>query len=213
MALFTKICGLSEPVGLQTALDNGADMVGFVFFPASPRNVGSDAAAQLLQQVPSGVDRVGVFVDPENDYLDTVLGKARMDLLQLHGDETPERCRAIAIYFGLPLIKAIKVSSPADIEKARDYEDIVDWLMFDASPPKDATRPGGHGLSFDWSMLRGLSFKRPWLLSGGLHAGNLADAVKRSGANAVDVSSGVESAPGRKDPEKIRAFLAAARDI
>lgn len=213
MALFTKICGLSEPLGLQTALDNGADMVGFVFFPASPRNVGSDAAAQLLQQVPSGVDRVGVFVDPENDFLDSMLGKARLDLLQLHGDETPERCRAIAIYFGLPLIKAIKVSSPADIEKARDYEDIVDWLMFDASPPKEATRPGGHGLSFDWSMLQGQSFKRPWLLSGGLHAGNLAEAVKRSGANAVDVSSGVESAPGRKDPDRIRAFLAAARDI
>ncbi|MBX3455742.1 phosphoribosylanthranilate isomerase [Ferrovibrio sp.] len=213
MGLFTKICGLSEPVGLQTALDHGADMVGFVFFQASPRNVGAEAAAQLLQQVPSGVDRVGVFVDPENDYLDTVLGKARLDLLQLHGDETPERCRAIAIYFGLPLIKAIKVSSPADIEKAREYEDIVDWLMFDASPPKDATRPGGHGLSFDWTMLKGQSFKRPWLLSGGLHAGNLAEAANKSGANAVDVSSGVESAPGRKDPEKIRAFLAAARDI
>ncbi len=207
MALFTKICGINDPVALETALEFEADMLGFVFFPPSPRNLGIEAAVTLLNEVPSGTDRVGLFVDPSNDQLDAVLGKARLDLLQLHGDETPERCRAITIYFGLPLIKAIKVSGPEDIERAREYEDIVDWLLFDASPPKGATRPGGNGLAFDWDMLKGKSFKRPWLLSGGLTPDNLAEAVRRSGATAVDVSSGVESAPGKKDPAKIRAFL------
>ncbi len=207
MALFTKICGITDPVALETALEFEADMLGFVFFPPSPRNLGLEAAVTLLNEVPSGTDRVGLFVDPSNDQLDAILGKARLDLLQLHGDETPERCRAITIYFGLPIIKAIKVSTPADIEKARDYEDIVDWLLFDAAPPKDATRPGGNGQAFDWDMLKGKSFKRPWLLSGGLTPDNLEEAVRRSGATAVDVSSGVESAPGKKDPAKIRAFL------
>jgi len=207
MALFTKICGITDGQALETALEFEADMLGFVFFPGSPRNLSLDAAVSLLDQVPSGTDRVGLFVDPSNDQLDAMLGKARLDLLQLHGDETPERCRAITIYFGLPIIKAIKVSTPADIEKARDYEDIVDWLLFDAAPPKDATRPGGNGRAFDWDMLKGKSFKRPWMLSGGLTPENLEEAVRRSGATAVDVSSGVESAPGKKDPAKIRAFL------
>jgi len=207
MALFTKICGINDPVALETALEFEADMLGFVFFPPSPRALTAETAAALLENVPSGTDRVGLFVDPSNDQLDAILGKARLDLLQLHGDETPERCRAITIYFGLPLIKAIKVSGPEDIEKAREYEDIVDWLLFDACPPKGATRPGGNGLSFDWDMLKGKSFKRPWLLSGGLTPDNLEEAVRRSGAAAVDVSSGVESAPGKKDPAKIRAFL------
>lgn len=207
MALFTKICGITDPVALETALEFEADMLGFVFFPPSPRNLSLEAAVTLLDQVPSGTDRVGLFVDPSNDQLDAILGKARLDLLQLHGDETPERCRAITIYFGLPLIKAIKVSGPEDIEQARAYEDIVDWLLFDARPPKGATRPGGNGQAFDWDMLKGQSFKRPWLLSGGLTPDNLEEAVRRSGASAVDVSSGVESAPGKKDPAKIRAFL------
>ncbi len=207
MALFTKICGITDPVALETALEFEADMLGFVFFPPSPRNLNLEAAVTLLDQVPSGTDRVGLFVDPSNDQLDAILGKARLDLLQLHGDETPERCRAITIYFGLPLIKAIKVSGPEDIEQARAYEDIVDWLLFDARPPKGATRPGGNGQAFDWDMLKGQSFKRPWLLSGGLTPDNLEEAVRRSGASAVDVSSGVESAPGKKDPAKIRAFL------
>lgn len=213
MALFTKICGLNDETALQTAVDCGADMVGFVFFPPSPRSLETDLAATLVSQVPSGIDRVGLFVNPETDFLDAVLGKVRVDLLQLHGDESPDRCRAISIYFGLPIIKAIKVSSAADIEQAHDYEDLVDWLLFDAQPPPGARLPGGNGRSFDWDLLKGHSFRRPWLLSGGLHAGNLAEAVRRSGANAVDVSSGVESAPGRKDPDRIRAFLAAAQTI
>jgi phosphoribosylanthranilate isomerase len=214
MPLFTKICGLTDEAAVEAAVEHGADMVGFVFYPASPRNLSAEQAEALLRGVPSGVDRVGLFVDPETDFLDQILAKARLDLLQLHGDETPERCRAISIYFGLPIIKAIKVSTKADLKAAKEYEDAVDWLMFDARPPVDgAGLPGGNGRAFDWTILKGAEFKRPWLLAGGLTPENLAQAVNQSGATAVDVSSGVESAPGKKDPGKIRAFLDAARRL
>jgi phosphoribosylanthranilate isomerase len=213
MPVLAKICGLTDDAAVEAAVQHGADMLGFVFFPASPRNLSAEQAEALLREVPSGIDRVGVFVDPETDFLDRILAKARLDLLQLHGDETPERCRAISIYFGLPIIKAIKVSSKADLKAAKAYEDAVDWLMFDAAPPKDATRPGGNAASFDWSIMQGAKFNRPWLLSGGLTPENLSLAVQQSGASAVDVSSGVESAPGKKDPAKIRAFLDAARAL
>lgn len=213
MALFTKICGLTDATAVDTAVEHGADMVGFVFYPRSPRNVSAEQAEDLLRNVPSGIDRVGLFVDPETDFLDQILAKARLDLLQLHGDETPERCRAISIYFGLPIIKAIKVATKADLKAAKDYEDAVDWLMFDARSAADGALPGGNGTAFDWTILKGAEFKRPWLLAGGLTPDNLAEAVKQSGATAVDVSSGVESAPGKKDPAKIRAFLDAARRL
>jgi phosphoribosylanthranilate isomerase len=214
MPLFTKICGLTDEAAVDAAVENGADMVGFVFYPPSPRNLSAERAEELLRGVPSGVDRVGLFVDPETDFLDQILAKARLDLLQLHGDETPERCRAISIYFGLPIIKAIKVSTKADLKAAKDYEDVVDWLMFDARPPADgAGLPGGNGRAFDWAILKGVEFKRPWLLAGGLTPESLAEAVNQSGATAVDVSSGVESAPGKKDPAKIKAFLDAARRL
>lgn len=213
MPLFTKICGLTDAAAVEAAVEHGADMVGFVFYPRSPRNVSAEQAEDLLRNVPSGIDRVGLFVDPETDFLDQILARARLDLLQLHGDETPERCRAISIYFGLPIIKAIKVSTKADLKAAKEYEDIVDWLMFDARPPTDGALPGGNGQAFDWTILKGAEFKRPWLLAGGLNPDNLAEAVKQSGATAVDVSSGVESAPGKKDPAKIRAFLDAARAL
>lgn len=213
MPVLAKICGLTDEAAVEAAVQHGADMLGFVFFPASPRNLSAEQAEALLHNVPSGIDRVGVFVDPETDFLDKILARARLDLLQLHGDETPERCRAISIYFGLPIIKAIKVSSKADLKAAKAYEDAVDWLMFDAKPPKDATRPGGNAASFDWSIMQGAKFNRPWLLSGGLTPENISLAVRQSGASAVDVSSGVESAPGKKDPAKIRAFLDAARAL
>lgn len=213
MPLFTKICGLTDAGAVETAVEHGADMLGFVFYPPSPRNITAAQAEELLRDVPSGIDRVGLFVDPETDFLDQILAKARLDLLQLHGDETPERCRAISVYFGLPIIKAIKVSTKADLNIAKDYEDAVDWLMFDARPPVDGALPGGNGRAFDWTILKGVEFKRPWLLAGGLTPENLAEAVNQSGATAVDVSSGVESAPGRKDPAKIRAFLDAARRL
>lgn len=213
MALFAKICGLTDAAAVDAAVQHGADMLGFVFYPPSPRNITAEQAEELLHEVPSGIDRVGLFVDPETDFLDRILAKARLDLLQLHGDETPERCRAISIYFGLPIIKAIKVSTRADLKAAKEYEDAVDWLMFDARPPQDGALPGGNGQPFDWTLLKGAEFKRPWLLAGGLTPDNLAQAVQQSGARAVDVSSGVESAPGRKDPAKIRAFLDAARRL
>lgn len=213
MPLFTKICGLTDAAAVEAAVTHGADMVGFVFYPRSPRNVSAEQAETLLSEVPSGIDRVGLFVDPETDFLDQILAKARLDLLQLHGDETPERCRAISVYFGLPIIKAIKVSTKADLKAAKDYEDAVDWLMFDARSSTDGALPGGNGKAFDWTILKGAEFKRPWLLAGGLTPDNLSQAVQQSGARAVDVSSGVESAPGQKDPAKIRAFLAAARAL
>lgn len=213
MPLFTKICGLTDAAAVEAAVTHGADMVGFVFYPPSPRNVSAEQAETLLHSVPSGIDRVGLFVDPETDFLDQILAKARLDLLQLHGDETPERCRAISVYFGLPIIKAIKVSTKADLKMAKDYEDAVDWLMFDARPAADGALPGGNGRAFDWTILKGAEFKRPWLLAGGLTPDNLSQAVQQSGASAVDVSSGVESAPGQKDPAKIRAFLHAARAL
>jgi phosphoribosylanthranilate isomerase len=213
MPLFTKICGLTDATAVEAAVQHGADMVGFVFYPPSPRNLSAEQAEALLSEVPSGIDRVGLFVDPETDFLDKILAKARLDLLQLHGDETPERCRAISVYFGLPIIKAIKVSTKADLKAAKDYEDAVDWLMFDARPAADGALPGGNGKAFDWTILKGAGFKRPWLLAGGLTPENLSQAVQQSGARAVDVSSGVESAPGKKDPAKIRAFLDAARRL
>jgi len=213
MPLFTKICGLTDATAVEAAVAHGADMVGFVFYPPSPRNITAEQAEDLLRDVPSGIDRVGLFVDPETDFLDKILAKARLDLLQLHGDETPERCRAISVYFGLPIIKAIKVSTKADLKAAKDYEDAVDWLMFDARPPADGALPGGNGKAFDWTILKGADFKRPWLLAGGLTPDNLPQAVQQSGASAVDVSSGVEIAPGKKDPAKIRAFLDAARRL
>lgn len=213
MPLFTKICGLTDAAAVQAAVEHGADMLGFVFYPPSPRNLAAEQAEDLLREVPSGIDRVGLFVDPETDFLDQILAKARLDLLQLHGDETPERCRAVSVYFGLPIIKAIKVSTKADLKMAKDYEDAVDWLMFDARPPVDGALPGGNGQPFDWTIMKGVEFKRPWLLAGGLTPENLAEAVNQSGATAVDVSSGVESAPGRKDPAKIRAFLDTARRL
>ncbi len=213
MPLFTKICGLTDAAAVEAAVTHGADMLGFVFYPPSPRNLSAEQAEDLLREVPSGIDRVGLFVDPETDFLDRILARARLDLLQLHGDETPERCRAISVYFGLPIIKAIKVSTKADLKAAKDYEDAVDWLMFDARPPADGALPGGNGQAFDWTILKDADFKRPWLLAGGLTPENLAEAVNQSGATAVDVSSGVESTPGRKDPAKIRAFLDAARRL
>ena len=213
MPVLAKICGITDAAALDAAVNHGADMLGFVFYPPSPRNLTAEAAEELLRDLPSGIDRVGVFVDPETDFLDAILAKARLDLLQLHGDETPDRCRALSIYFGLPIIKAIKVSEKADLDRARDYEDIVDWLMFDAKPPKGAKLPGGNAVSFDWTIMQNARFQRPWMLSGGLNPENLAQAVNRSGAAAVDVSSGVESAPGKKDPAKIRAFLNTARGL
>jgi phosphoribosylanthranilate isomerase len=213
MSVEVKICGLSTPDGVAAAVAGGAKFTGFVFYPPSPRHLSPEQAASLIAGVPAGITRVGVFVDPEDDLLARVLAKSPLDMIQLHGEEAPERVGAIKKKFGKKAMKAIKISSEADLGAAAPYFGDADWLMFDARPPKEATRPGGNALAFDWELLRARRWPLPWMLSGGLIAGNLAEAVRVSGAKAVDVSSGVESRPGVKDPAKIREFLAQASRI
>lgn len=212
MSVLVKICGLSTMEAVGAAVDHGAGMVGFVFYPPSPRHVTAEQAAALIEPMPSGIDRVGLFVDADDATIEAVLSRAALDLLQLHGNETPERVQEVKQRFRRPVIKAVKLQGPGDLKEADRYDGIADWLLFDAKAPKDrpGLLPGGNGLAFDWELLRGRRFRRPWLLSGGLDADNLAEAVRVSGAPAVDVSSGVESAPGKKDVLKILAFLHAA---
>ena len=186
-------------------------MVGLVFFAKSPRFVGLDHAHELAAQARDRARIVALTVDAEDDLLAAIARVVGPDMLQLHGRETPQRVAAIKRTFGLPAMKAIGVSEAADFARARDYESVADWLLIDAKPPKDAVLPGGNGRPFDWRLARGFAPKIPWLLSGGLDADNVGEAIARSGARGVDVSSGVEIAPGRKDPGLIRAFIAAAR--
>ncbi|MDA0306695.1 MAG: phosphoribosylanthranilate isomerase [Proteobacteria bacterium] len=213
MTISVKICGLSDEAAVAAATEGGADMVGFVFFPKSPRYVSPQRAGELAQKVPDGITKVGLVVDADDSLLTEITEKAGLDMLQLHGSETPERVADIRKRFGLPVMKVLPVSGADDVEAAKDYENIADRLMFDAKPPSDAARPGGNALAFDWGLLAGATFALPWMLAGGLTVENLAEAVKISGAAAIDVSSGVEDAPGRKSPEKIRAFLAAAKVV
>jgi phosphoribosylanthranilate isomerase len=209
-----KICGLSNPETVQAAIAAGADYVGFVFYAQSPRAVTAECAAGLAHAVPAEVKKVGLFVDPDDAAIAAVLDQVKLDYLQLHGAETPDRVARIRARFGLPVIKAIAISGHEDINRARNYEAVCDILLFDAKPPQapDAL-PGGNGLVFDWNLIAGQSWGRPWMLSGGLDARNLAEAVRISGARMIDVSSGVESAPGVKDAAKIRAFVAAAKNL
>ena len=209
MSVASKICGLSTPDTVAAAIAGGARFVGFVFFPPSPRNLSPAQVAPLIRGVPAGVTRVGVFVVPDDDLLKRVLAAAPLDLVQLHGDETPERVAQIKQRFGKKTMKAIKVAGESDLDAAPRYYGVADWLMFDARPPKAATRPGGNALAFDWELLRARQWPLPWMLSGGLTPANVAEAVRIARAAVVDVSSGVESAPGVKDVAKIGAFLAA----
>lgn len=215
MSLLVKICGLDAPDSVAMAVVEGAAMVGFVFYPPSPRNLSPEAAGRLVASVPSGVDRVGLFVDPKDSEIGAVLAKAPLDLIQLHGAESVARVKEVRATFKRPVIKAIKVETAADLDAAKDFDGVADWLLFDAKPPKTLANalPGGNRISFDWTLLQGRRFKRPWLLAGGLDADNLAEAVRQSGAMAVDVSSGVETRPGVKDPKRIQAFLHAARAL
>jgi phosphoribosylanthranilate isomerase len=208
-AVKAKICGISTPETMQAALDAGARWVGLVFFAKSPRNVSIATAAELSRMVGTGTRVVGLFVDPTDDLLDDVTGQVPLDLIQLHGSETPERVAAIRARFNLPVMKALKIGDAADLDVATAYEPVVDMLLFDAKPPKGAILPGGNGVAFDWSLLTGRDWQKPWMLSGGLDPANVADAIRATGAKAVDVSSGVEDAPGRKSPDLIRAFLSA----
>lgn len=209
-----KICGLSDASALNAATQAGADYVGLVFYSGSPRHVTVAQAAALMREVPKGVGKVGLFVDPQDGAIAEAVQSGGIDHLQLHGRESPRRVAQIRARFGLPVIKAIAVSEPADVARAAEYEGIADWLLFDAKPPKaDQALPGGNGLVFDWKLIAGCRWTRPWMLSGGLNVDNLAEAVRISGARAVDVSSGVESEPGRKDATKVRAFVAAAKRL
>jgi phosphoribosylanthranilate isomerase len=212
MTVATKICGLATPAAVQAAVDNGAAFLGFVFYEPSPRNVTPAQVATLCAGVPPAIGRVGLFVDADDAAIAAALAMVPLDLLQFHGSESPARVAAVKQKFGRKVMKAIPVAEEADLAAADAYEEVADWLIFDARPPKRADAlPGGNGLAFDWQLLGGRSWRLPWMLSGGLAAETLADAVRLSGASVLDVSSGVESAPGRKDPAKIAAFLAAAR--
>jgi phosphoribosylanthranilate isomerase len=211
MSGIVKICGLSTAPTLDAALDAGADMVGFVFFEKSPRHLQLDRAKALAARV-DGRARIAVLtVDASNEALRAIIDAVAPDFLQLHGRETPARVADLKRLFGLPAIKAIGVSAAGDLAAAQSYIDIADRLLFDAKAPKDARHPGGNGVAFDWRLLAGLDLSQPWLLSGGLDAGNVAEAIAITGARGVDVSSGVESAPGQKDIGRIRAFIAEAR--
>jgi phosphoribosylanthranilate isomerase len=211
MPLLIKICGLSTPDALDTALDAGADMVGFVFFAPSPRHLGLDAARALGARVRARARKVALSVDASDDELAGVVAALAPDLLQLHGRETPERVAAVKRRFGLPVMKALPVERREDIGAVARYASIADRILFDARAPRDATRPGGLGRPFDWHLLENLDPGLAFMLSGGLDAGNVAEALSVTRAPAVDVSSGVERAPGEKDPDKIRAFIRAAR--
>jgi phosphoribosylanthranilate isomerase len=215
MTVMAKICGINDAVAMQTAVAHGAQFVGLVFYPQSPRAITPGTAAQLAALVPEGVTKVGLFVNPDDAQIARVLDEVPLDLLQLHGDETPERCAEIRRHFARPVMKVIKVETLDDVEAANDYTDDVDWLMFDAKAPDSMTDalPGGNALPFDWTLLAGWSWPVPWMLAGGLDADNAATAVSRSGAQVVDVSSGVESAPGKKDPAEIERFLEAVADL
>lgn len=204
-----KICGLSDVAAYQAARDAGADFVGFVFFPRSPRAV-TPAQAGAIGDA-GGPKRVGLFVDPDDALIEAAIAGARLDLLQLQGHESAARAHAVRRKFGLPVIKALPVGVPSDLDVAADYTDAADYLMFDARPPPGATRPGGNARSFDWRMIAGEAFALPWFLAGGLTPDSVADAIRIAAPFAVDVSSGVESAPGVKDVARIRAFVAAAR--
>lgn len=205
-----KICGLTEPAGVAAAVEAGARYVGFVFFPKSPRHVTADQAAALAATVPLGVAKVGLFVNPDDALLQEVLARVPLDIIQLHGQETPARVAQIRQLAGLPVMKAVGVAEPRDLDALWDYGLVADMLLIDAKPPKDAALPGGNGLAFDWRLLAGRQILKPWLLAGGLTPDNVSQALRLTRAQGVDVSSGVESAPGVKDPELIRKFIARA---
>jgi phosphoribosylanthranilate isomerase len=212
MSLIVKICGLSTIEALDVALDEGADMVGFVFFPPSPRHLSYEAARPLGRRVRGRAQKVALTVDADDAVFEALVEALQPDLLQLHGKESAARVTALKQRFGLPVMKAIPVETKADLAAVVPYAGIADRLLFDARAPREATRPGGLGKPFDWHVLENLDPGMPFMLSGGLDAGNVAEALRITRAPGVDVSSGVERAPGEKDPDKIRAFIRAARE-
>lgn len=210
MPVLAKICGLTTPATLDAALAGGASHVGFVFFPPSPRHLAFDRAAELAARVPAGVARVGVFVDPDDALLDAALASGRLDAVQLH-KTAPARVAAIRARYRRDSWAAVAVKTRSDLDTARSFVGAADRILYDAKTPDDARLPGGMGLRFDWALLDGVRHPLPWALSGGLDPANVGEAIRRTGAPLVDVSSGVETAPGVKDVDKIAAFLKASR--
>jgi phosphoribosylanthranilate isomerase len=213
MSLIVKICGLSTRETLDVALDQAADMVGFVFFPPSPRHVDLQAISKLADVARGRAEIVVLTVDAEDEVLDQIVRQVRPDWLQLHGTESTDAVAAVKQTFGVRVMKALPIAAHGDLDRVPRYANVADRILFDARAPKEATRPGGLGAVFDWHLLENLDLAVPFMVSGGLHAGNVADAVRITRAGGVDVSSGVERAPGVKDPEMIRAFIRAARAI
>lgn len=214
MKTAVKICGVTTPEAVEAAARFGAQMIGFVFYPKSPRALALPIAAQLAAQVPTGLRSVGLFVDPSDEELEAVTARVPLALVQLHGNESPARVAAVKARFALPVIKALAVSSAADVAAAEPYANVADYFLFDAKPPTNVSAlPGGNGLAFDWRLLQGAKIARPWLLAGGLTPQNVVEAAETSGAKMVDVSSGVESRPGVKDVNLIESFMRAARTI
>jgi phosphoribosylanthranilate isomerase len=211
MPLSIKICGLKTPEALDVTLESGADLAGFVFFGPSPRNLDLPTARALGERVKGRAGKVALTVNATDEELFDIVSALKPDMLQLHGTETPDRVVAVRTRFGLPVMKALPISERADLSPIRLYAAVADRLIFDARAPQEATRPGGLGKPFDWSLLNGIDVEIPFMLSGGLDAGNVAQAIAVTRAPGVDVSSGVESKPGVKDPDKIRAFIRAAR--
>ena len=212
MSLVVKICGLSTPDTLDAALQAGADMVGFVFFPASPRNIDLGLARELGRQAKGKAAKVALSVDADDATLGNIVEALQPDVLQLHGKESVARIRDIKTKFGLRVMKAIPVRTSEDLVPLPGYAAVADFILFDAHAPKSATRPGGLGQAFDWHLLKGVRLEHPFLLSGGLNAANVGDAIRITRPGGVDVSSGVETAPGKKDSDMIRAFIRAARE-
>ena len=205
-----KICGLRDQVMLDVAVNAGAHYVGLVFFEKSPRNVSIAQAAPLAQSTLTGIAKVGLVVNPDNAFLDAILVDVPLDILQLHGSETPERVAEISRRYGLPVMKAVGVADASDLPALDAYAHVADMILVDAKPPKNADLPGGNGLSFDWTLIANRRWSTPWMLAGGLTPDNVSEAMSLTGATQVDVSSGVETAPGKKSADLITAFVNAA---
>jgi phosphoribosylanthranilate isomerase len=209
--MIVKICGIKDAVGFDAAVTNGADLLGLVFFPASPRALTPAEAGQLSARHAGGPGRVGLFVDPSDADIAAVLEACPLDLIQLHGAENPARCAEIRARFGVPVMKALGIAEAADLDTLADFAPMVDSFLLDAKPPPGAALPGGNAAAFDWALMAGRNVPKPWLLAGGLRPGNVAEAIRASGAPGVDVSSGVERTRGVKDPGLIAEFIRAAR--
>ncbi|MBR0654097.1 phosphoribosylanthranilate isomerase [Plastoroseomonas arctica] len=209
--MIVKICGIKDAIGFDAALASGADLLGFVFFPASPRAVTPAEAGALSRRHAGGPGRVGLFVDPTDAAIASVLDVCPLDLIQLHGEEDPARCAAVRARFGVPVMKALGIAEAADLDALAGFAPVVDRFLLDAKPPPGAALPGGNAAPFDWGLMAGRDVPKPWLLAGGLTPANVAEAIRASGAPGVDVSSGVERARGVKDPRLIADFIRAAR--